>query len=75
MGLLRDKMPLNMELTVFSPSTIKSYIGEAKKFVKFYNKSPELMGERCDECHEIRYSYNSCRNRHCPKCQFLTKEK
>jgi hypothetical protein len=31
--------------------------------------------ERCDECHEIRYSYNSCRNRHCPKCQFLTKEK
>jgi site-specific recombinase XerD len=38
-------MLLNMELTGFSPSTIKSYLGEAKKFVKFYNKSPELMGE------------------------------
>jgi hypothetical protein len=25
--------------------------------------------EQCDECGEIRISYNSCRNRHCPKCQ------
>ena len=25
--------------------------------------------ERCDHCQKIRMSYNSCRNRHCPKCQ------
>ena len=25
--------------------------------------------ERCDHCHHKRNSYNSCRNRHCPKCQ------
>ena len=25
--------------------------------------------EQCDECGEIHISYNSCRNRHCPKCQ------
>ena len=25
--------------------------------------------ERCDGCHRERISYNSCRNRHCPKCQ------
>lgn len=25
--------------------------------------------EQCDCCGEKRYSYNSCRNRHCPKCQ------
>jgi hypothetical protein len=25
--------------------------------------------EGCDCCPEIRYSYNSCGNRHCPKCQ------
>ncbi len=31
--------------------------------------------ERCDSCNEMRISYNSCRNRHCPKCQFLKKEK
>ena len=31
--------------------------------------------DACDECGNIRISYNSCRNRHCPKCQFLAKEK
>ena len=25
--------------------------------------------EQCDQCHEIRCAYNSCRNRHCPKCE------
>lgn len=25
--------------------------------------------EACDNCGTIRYSYNSCGNRHCPKCQ------
>ena len=28
----------------------------------------------CDECGYSRISYNSCRNRHCPKCQTLSKE-
>jgi len=31
--------------------------------------------EQCDSCGEVRISYNSCRNRHCTKCQFLKKEK
>ena len=25
--------------------------------------------ERCDACAHTRIAYNSCRNRHCPKCQ------
>jgi len=25
--------------------------------------------EQCDSCNQKRYSYNSCRDRHCPKCQ------
>jgi transposase-like zinc-binding protein len=25
--------------------------------------------ERCVDCGHTRVSYNSCRNRHCPKCQ------
>jgi len=25
--------------------------------------------ERCDRCDHLNISYNSCRNRHCPKCQ------
>jgi hypothetical protein len=24
---------------------------------------------RCDDCHHTAIAYNSCRNRHCPKCQ------
>jgi predicted Zn-ribbon and HTH transcriptional regulator len=28
----------------------------------------------CDECGFEKISYNSCRNRHCPKCQTLAKE-
>ncbi len=29
--------------------------------------------ERCDRCGHERPAYNSCRNRHCPKCQSLAK--
>ena len=31
--------------------------------------------ETCDVCGAIRIAYNSCRNRHCPKCQTLAKER
>jgi predicted Zn-ribbon and HTH transcriptional regulator len=31
--------------------------------------------EQCTECGFERIAYNSCRDRHCPKCQTLTKEK
>jgi hypothetical protein len=27
----------------------------------------------CDNCGHLRPEYNSCRNRHCPKCQFVKK--
>jgi hypothetical protein len=30
--------------------------------------------DKCDECGHIRISYNSCRNRHCPKCQNTQRE-
>jgi hypothetical protein len=31
--------------------------------------------DECDHCGTRLISYNSCRNRHCPKCQFLKKER
>jgi len=31
--------------------------------------------ETCDTCGADRIAYNSCRNRHCPKCQTLAKER
>ncbi|MBU3101864.1 IS91 family transposase [Clostridium sp. DSM 17811] len=40
-------------------------------------RTEELGGhvDECDECGHVRVSYNSCRNRHCPKCQTLAKER
>jgi hypothetical protein len=31
--------------------------------------------EQCSQCAYTRISYNSCRNRHCPKCQSLARTK
>ena len=31
--------------------------------------------EVCESCGGMRITYNSCRNRHCPKCQTLAKER
>jgi hypothetical protein len=40
-------------------------------------RTAALGGHRqtCDTCGAERLSYNSCRNRHCPKCQTLAKER
>src|SRR5271154_4963498 len=34
-------------------------------------RTAELGGhvERCEDCDHVQIAYNSCRNRHCPKCQ------
>lgn len=39
-------------------------------------RTKELGGHKdyCDRCGYFTISYNSCRNRHCPKCQYLKKE-
>ena len=39
-------------------------------------RTAELGGhvEKCDRCAFEQIAYNSCRDRHCPKCQTLTKE-
>ena len=31
--------------------------------------------ERCESCAHTRVAYNSCRNRHCPKCQWRSAER
>src|SRR3954468_2744297 len=38
-------------------------------------RTPALGGhaEHCEDCGLVRYAYNSCRNRHCPKCQGLAR--
>ena len=39
-------------------------------------RTAELGGhiDECNDCGHLRISYNSCRNRHCPKCQGVKKE-
>lgn len=39
-------------------------------------RTQELGGhiDACDECGNLSISYNSCRNRHCPKCQGKNRE-
>ena len=41
-----------------------------------YCKTSSLGGHiyECNECGETTIAYNSCRNRHCPKCQAYAKE-
>jgi hypothetical protein len=31
--------------------------------------------DRCDHCGAMRITYHSCRNRHCPKCQHMPRER
>lgn len=40
-------------------------------------RTAELGGdlERCDQCGHVIVTYNSCANRHCPKCQSLARAK
>jgi hypothetical protein len=40
-------------------------------------RTAQLGGHKdvCESCGNTKISYNSCRNRHCPKCQTLAKER
>ena len=40
-------------------------------------RTAELGGhvDRCGDCNHERIAYNSCRNRHCPKCQNTNRER
>jgi len=47
---------------------------ESKVVSDILNCRTQVLGGhrlRCDKCGQEEFSYNSCRNRHCPKCQFL----
>ena len=47
---------------------------EAKVVSDILNCRTSVLGGhklKCDCCGHEEFSYNSCRNRHCPKCQFL----
>lgn len=55
MSELRNKMKIEMQLRGYSPNSIEKYIYNISNFAKFYNKSPELLGEK-----EIREYLHYC---------------
>jgi hypothetical protein len=60
----------NVRLNSLSPA-------QAKAFNMIRSCRTETLGshaELCAECGSVNVSYNSCRNRHCPKCQHAVQE-
>jgi integrase/recombinase XerD len=45
MGKLRDQMLVDLQLSGAKPSTQRTYLREAGNLVKYFNKSPEQLGE------------------------------
>ena len=58
---------------VFNAIKPKGLSSDQKKvFYSIRNYRTDTIGshvDHCNSCGHIRISYNSCRNRHCPKCQ------
>lgn len=55
MSELRERLKMDMELRGYSPGSIKTYTNHVSNFAKFYNKSPEFLGEK-----EIRDYLHYC---------------
>lgn len=51
---------------------------QKKAFEAICNCRTAVLGghvDQCDVCGHVAISYNSCRNRHCPKCQAMARAK
>jgi len=62
---------VNLFLDDLSNKTVLSPL-QQKVLTKIASCRTSVLGgheEVCDSCGSIRYSYNSCGDRHCPKCQ------
>lgn len=55
MSELRNKMLFDLELKGYSPGTVTLYLANVSNFAKYFNKSPELLGEN-----EIRQYLHYC---------------
>jgi site-specific recombinase XerD len=60
MGKLRDQMLMDLQLSGAKPSTQRAYLREAENLAKYFNKSPEQLGE--DELKE--YLLHLMKERH-----------
>jgi len=74
-GMRKSKFELADVVCKFGKALIekeKLSPGQVKALYNILQCRTSALGghqEECDNCKEIRYSYNSCGDRHCPKCQ------
>lgn len=74
-GIGRNKFELADVVKKFGKAFIENDNLSPRQVKALYNilqcRTFALGGhqEECDHCKEVRYSYNSCGDRHCPKCQ------
>ena len=73
----RQKVEIADIFSRFETDYFQQYdlIREKKKaFIAIINCRSQNMGGhtlKCDTCGYVQHAYNSCRNRNCPKCQYL----
>ena len=78
---MSKNITLNSIFTEYAPKYSQKYnvSDYEKKIIKNIIECRTIaMGGRVEECDSCGYKiilYNSCRNRHCPLCQFMKKEK
>src|SRR4030042_3116113 len=76
-----QKNTVNNVFREYAQEYIKKYDPDSytKKIIRaIINCRTEALGghiQKCDHCGDEITLYNSCRNRHCPQCQFMKKEK
>ena len=82
-------MSANRSSTVEVADIFREHIGDYRKKYRMPPEHCEVVSDiigcrtewmgghiqKCDSCGEEIALYNSCRNRHCPKCQSMTKER
>ena len=72
---MRNKHELSDAIRCFGKELFEKYNItplQKKALLNIMQCRTEFLGgheEACDCCGETRYSYNSCGDRHCPKCQ------
>ena len=81
----REYLQAKPELADILNAYFPGYIKKHKIPYHYYNVINAIIScrtsilgghvDECDECGHIRCSYNSCGNRHCPKCRSLAKER
>ena len=68
---------------------LKTHIGDYQKQYPLWPEHRKIVSDllncrtahlgghidRCDHCGTMRITYHSCRNRHCPKCQHMPRER